>query len=49
MLVRHGVDHAHFRRALEPATTVPPEIAGLPRPVIGYFGRMGVDWVDIAN
>jgi glycosyltransferase involved in cell wall biosynthesis len=47
VLVRHGVDHRHFRRALEPATTVPPEIAGLPRPVIGYFGRMGVDWVDV--
>lgn len=47
VLVRHGVDHAHFRRALDPATTVPAEIARLPHPIIGYFGWMAVDWVDV--
>ena len=45
VLVRHGVDFAHFRRALAPETEVPPEIAGLPRPVIGFFGLIA-DWVD---
>jgi glycosyltransferase involved in cell wall biosynthesis len=48
VLVRHGVDHAHFRRALDPSTDVPPEIAGLPRPVLGYFGLLGNDWIDEA-
>jgi glycosyltransferase involved in cell wall biosynthesis len=46
-LVRHGVDYNHFRRALDPETRVPPEIAALPRPVIGYFGLIAEDWVDI--
>ncbi|MDP9365046.1 MAG: glycosyltransferase [Chloroflexota bacterium] len=33
-----GVDAAHFARALNPATEIPPEIADLPRPVLGYYG-----------
>ena len=45
-LVRHGVDYAHFRRALDAETVVPEEIAGLPRPVIGFFGLIA-DWVDV--
>jgi glycosyltransferase involved in cell wall biosynthesis len=47
VLVRHGVDYDHFRKALEPATEVPDEIRQLPRPVIGYFGLMSPDWVDV--
>jgi glycosyltransferase involved in cell wall biosynthesis len=47
VLVRHGVDFEHFRTALDPATVVPAEIVGLPRPVIGYFGLMAEDWIDI--
>jgi glycosyltransferase involved in cell wall biosynthesis len=46
-LVRHGVDFDHFRRALDPETVVPEEIARLPRPVIGYFGLIGQDWVNL--
>jgi glycosyltransferase involved in cell wall biosynthesis len=46
-LVRHGVDHDHFRLALEPDTVVPEEIARLPRPILGYFGLIADDWVDI--
>jgi glycosyltransferase involved in cell wall biosynthesis len=46
-LVRHGVDYQHFRKALDPATEVPEEIARLPRPVIGYFGLMSPDWVNV--
>jgi glycosyltransferase involved in cell wall biosynthesis len=45
-LVRHGVDHDHFRKALDPATAVPAEVAGLPRPVVGFFGLVA-DWVDV--
>jgi glycosyltransferase involved in cell wall biosynthesis len=47
VLVRHGVDFDHFRRALDPATAVPAEVRDLPKPVIGYFGLMSPDWVDV--
>lgn len=47
VLVRHGVDFAHFQKALDPATEVPAEIANLPRPILGYFGLMAADWIDI--
>lgn len=46
VLVRHGVDYEHFRKALDPALQVPAEIAGLPHPVIGFFGLIA-DWVDV--
>jgi glycosyltransferase involved in cell wall biosynthesis len=45
-LVMHGVEVEHFRRATEPATVVPAEIASLPRPVIGFYGLLA-DWVDL--
>ncbi len=47
VLVRHGVDFEHFRKALDPATEIPAEIANLPKPIIGYFGLMAEDWIDI--
>jgi hypothetical protein len=46
VLVRHGVDHAHFARALDPALPVPPDLARLPRPVFGFFGLVA-DWIDL--
>jgi hypothetical protein len=46
VLVRHGVDWAHFARACEPGP-VPPELARLGRPVIGFFGLVA-DWIDLA-
>jgi glycosyltransferase involved in cell wall biosynthesis len=46
-LVRHGVDFDHFRTACSPETRVPDEIARLPKPVVGYFGLIGQDWVDV--
>lgn len=46
VIVRHGVDYSHFRRALDPETIVPDEIAHLPRPVIGFHGLIA-DWVDL--
>ena len=46
VIIRHGVDFDHFRKALDPGTVVPPEIANLPRPVIGFFGLIA-DWVDL--
>jgi glycosyltransferase involved in cell wall biosynthesis len=46
VLVRHGVDHAHFARALDAATPVPADLARLPRPVIGFIGLLA-DWIDL--
>jgi glycosyltransferase involved in cell wall biosynthesis len=46
VLVRHGVDFDHFRKALNPETEIPEEIASLPRPIIGFFGLIA-DWVDV--
>ncbi|HEY7785742.1 MAG TPA: glycosyltransferase [Pyrinomonadaceae bacterium] len=46
VIVRHGVDFDHFRKAVDPETVVPEEIAKLPRPVIGFFGLIA-DWVDL--
>jgi glycosyltransferase involved in cell wall biosynthesis len=42
----HGVDHALFAKALDPATRVPDELAGLPAPVLGFVGTLQ-DWVDL--
>ena len=47
VLVRHGVDYDHFRKALLPETRIPEDIADLPHPIIGYFGLMAADWIDI--
>jgi len=46
-VVRHGVDHAHFSKALSPETPVHPEVADLPKPVMGFFGLIE-DWVDLS-
>jgi hypothetical protein len=45
VLVRHGVDWAHFARACEPGP-IPPDLAALPRPVVGFFGLVA-DWIDL--
>ena len=45
VLVRHGVDFHHFVQACDPTTEVPPDVANLPRPVIGFFGLLA-EWVD---
>jgi glycosyltransferase involved in cell wall biosynthesis len=42
----HGVAHELFARALDDSTTVPAEIAKLPRPVLGFYGTLR-DWVDL--
>jgi hypothetical protein len=44
-LARHGVDHDLFAAALDPATPVPPDIADIPRPILGFYGTLQ-DWVD---
>lgn len=44
-LIRHGTDWKHFRTALDENTTIPEEIAQLPKPLIGFHGLLA-DWVD---
>jgi len=44
-IVRHGVDHALFARALEQGFEPASEFRGLPRPVVGFTGSL-YDWVD---
>lgn len=43
-LVRHGVDFKHFSSSLD-LLEVPPEIANLPHPIIGFHGLIA-SWVD---
>jgi glycosyltransferase involved in cell wall biosynthesis len=45
-LAPHGVDHAHFAKALAPDTTIPSEVATLPHPIIGFFGLIQ-EWIDL--
>ena len=47
VLVRHGVDYQHFRHALDADTTLPADVRDLPRPIVGYFGLLAEDWVDV--
>jgi glycosyltransferase involved in cell wall biosynthesis len=46
VLVPHGVLYSHFARALEPDFPVAPDLACLPRPIIGYYGLVQ-DWQDL--
>ncbi len=36
----HAVDAERFRRVLEADTTIPPDLADIPSPRIGYFGSL---------
>ena len=45
--VRDGVDLEHFAQALDPRTTVPPDVRSEPGPVIGMWGGIG-PWTDLA-
>ncbi len=46
MLVRHGVEHSHFARALDASTVIPDDVARLPRPIVGFHGLVA-EWVDL--
>jgi glycosyltransferase involved in cell wall biosynthesis len=39
-LALHGVDHERFAAALDARGPLPPDIASLPRPIIGFFGGL---------
>jgi hypothetical protein len=44
-IIPHGVDYAHFHKALDPETEIPMDLEGLQRPIIGFHGLLA-DWVD---
>jgi glycosyltransferase involved in cell wall biosynthesis len=46
VLVRHGVEHELFAKALDPATVIPDDIKKLPKPIIGFYGLIA-EWVDL--
>ena len=45
-LVRHGVDYAHFRSAVDRALPVPDPIASIRGPVVGFVGLVE-HWIDV--
>ncbi len=45
-LVTHGVDYQHFARAGSAELSVPPDLAELPRPILGFWGLIQ-DWLDL--
>jgi len=46
ILVSHGVDYAHFARAVREALPVPEDLRGVGHPILGFFGLIR-DWVDV--
>lgn len=42
----HGVDVAHFGKAQSDNVVAPPELDGIPRPIIGFFGLIE-QWIDL--
>ncbi len=45
-LASHGVDQAHFAKALDDKTQIAEELRALPKPILGFIGLVQ-DWVDI--
>ncbi|MGA3067359.1 MAG: glycosyltransferase [Tepidisphaeraceae bacterium] len=45
-LARHGVDVELFRTALSDSTPIPPDLARLQPPILGFYGTIQ-DWVDL--
>ena len=46
VLITHGVDVDHFRKACLAETPIPEDAVTLPGPVIGFYGLLE-DWVDL--
>ncbi len=43
----HGVEYSRFAQALDKAQPVPEDVAGLRKPIIGFYGNLH-SWVDFA-
>ena len=50
-LMRHGVDLEHFEKAWKEKQSIPSELAGLKKPVIGFWGELNesVDYELLKN
>jgi glycosyltransferase involved in cell wall biosynthesis len=46
VLLRHGVEYAHFARALDSQLAEPADLAAIPHPRIGFHGLIA-EWVDL--
>jgi len=46
ILVPHGVDYAHFSKAVTNNLPVPEDMRDIPHPILGFFGLIR-DWVDL--
>jgi len=42
----HGVEYERFARALDKSGPIPRDVAGLPKPVVGFYGNLH-PWVDV--
>jgi len=42
----HGVDVDHFRKCQDQETTIPADIADIPKPIVGFFGLIE-EWIDL--
>lgn len=45
-LALHGVDYHHFAAALADTVSLPRDLAGCQRPILGFFGWIH-DWIDL--
>jgi glycosyltransferase involved in cell wall biosynthesis len=45
-LALHGVDYELFSQALSDDLPLPPDLASLPQPILGFYGTIQ-DWVDL--
>lgn len=46
VFIPHGVDFAHFSRAVENHTSIPSDLEGVRRPIVGFIGALA-DFVDL--
>jgi glycosyltransferase involved in cell wall biosynthesis len=47
-MVRHGVEHQHFARALDQGLELPADVRDLPGPIFGFYGLVA-EWVDLES
>ena len=45
LLVRHGVDYAHFATTLQSSLPIASELANVSRPILGFVGLIA-EWID---
>lgn len=47
VMVRHGVDFELFNQSLNEDTEIPSVLQEISGPIIGYFGLIAEDWIDL--